>query len=168
MAPSVDYKACIRIFNYDVEAFLNFLSAFKYDNLTILWDLGISRDSYKDGYADIINKLIETKYFNGIDLYATENSIPNSKFIQFYELANKLGLITKVHAGEQLGADYVRTCINDFNPKQIQHGIHIVQDKDVMELAKQKEIIFNVCPTSNVILRYAKSIKEHPIKAMVE
>lgn len=56
----------------------------------------------------------------------------------------------------------------DFNPKQIQHGITIVEDEEVMRLAKEKEIIFNVCPTSNVILGYAKSIKEHPIKRMVE
>ena len=31
-----------------------------------------------------------------------------------------------------------------------------------------RNIIFNVCPTSNVILGYAKSIKDHPIKEMVE
>lgn len=168
VAPSVDYKACIKIFNYDIEAFLSFLCSFRYDNLTILWDLGISRDSYNDEHADIITKLIETKYFNGIDLYATENSIPNSKFIQFYELANRLGMITKVHTGEQLGADYIRECINNFNPKQIQHGIRIVEDEEVMKLAKDREIVFNVCPTSNIVLGYAENIKNHPIKQMVE
>ena len=77
-------------------------------------------------------------------------------------------LITKVHSGEQLGADYIRECINDFKPKMIQHGIHIVEDESVMKIAKDKGIIFNVCPTSNVILGYASSIKEHPIKKMVE
>lgn len=168
VSPSVDYKACIRIFDSNIEKFISFLQIFKYDNLKILWDLGISRDSYKDEHSEVIEKLIKTKVFTGIDLYATENSTPNYKFIKFYELANDLGLITKVHAGEQLGADYVKECIVDFNPKQIQHGIHIVEDVRVMELARERDIVFNVCPTSNIVLGYAKNIKGHPIKVMVD
>lgn len=164
----IDYKNCIKIFNSNVNDFIDFLKSFKYDNLLIFWDLGISRDSYKEEYKSIILELLNTEYFKGIDLTSTENIKPNSIFKDFYTLANSLHMITKVHAGEQLGADYVRDCIIDFNPVQIQHGISIVEDKEVMQLAKDKNIIFNVCPTSNVILGYAKSIKEHPIKKMVE
>ena len=164
----IDYKNCIRTFDYNIKQFIDFLKSFKYDNLKILWDLGISRDSYKEEYKPIIIGLLKTKFFNGIDLTATENSIPNSQFIEFYNLANSLDMTTKVHAGEQLGPEYIKQCIYDFNPKQIQHGINIVEDEAVMKLAKEKDIIFNVCPTSNVILSYAKSIKEHPIKKMVD
>ena len=164
----IDYKNCIRTFDSNINEFIDFLNSFKYDNLIILWDLGISRDSYKEEYKPIILELLKTKFFNGIDLTSTENSIPNSQFIEFYDLANSLDMITKVHAGEQLGAAYIRQCIYDFNPKQIQHGIHIVEDEAVMKLAKEKDIIFNVCPTSNVILGYAQSIKEHPIKKMID
>ncbi len=165
---SIDYKDCIRTFNSDVNAFIEFLKSFKYENLTILWDLGISRDSYKEEYKSIILELLNTKFFNGLDLASTENSIPNSQFVDFYKLANELKMTTKVHAGEQLGAEYIKECIEDFNPKQIQHGIHIVEDEKVMQLAKERGIVFNVCPTSNIVLGYAKSIKEHPIKKMVE
>ena len=164
----IDYKNCIRTFNSDIKQFIDFLKSFKYDNLNILWDLGISRDSYKEEYKTIIIELLKTKFFSGIDLTATENSIPNSQFIEFYDLANSLDMTTKVHAGEPLGAEYIKQCIYDFNPKQIQHGIHIVEDEDIMKIAKEKGIIFNVCPTSNVILGYANSIKEHPIKKMVD
>jgi len=168
VSTEIDYKNCIRTFNSNIEEFINFLKSFKYNDLTIMWDLGISRDSYKEEYKQIIIDLINTKYFNGLDLTSTENSIPNSYFKDFYDLANSLGMTTKVHTGEQLGANYIKECIIDFNPKQIQHGIHIIEDKSVMQLAKEKGIIFNVCPTSNIILGYANSIKEHPIKQMVE
>ena len=164
----IDYKNCIRTFDSDIESFIEFLKSFEYDNLKILWDLGISRDSYKEEYKDIIIKLIKTRFFNGIDLTSTENYFPNSLFKEFYEEANKLNMVTKVHAGEQLGAEYILECIKDFNPKQIQHGIHIIEDEKVMSIAKKKNIIFNVCPTSNIVLGYADSIKEHPIKKMVE
>ena len=88
VSTDIDYKNCIRTFNSDVDKFINFLKSFKYDNLKILWDLGISRDSYKEEYKPIILKLINTKFFSGIDLTSTENSIPNSKFIDFYKLSN--------------------------------------------------------------------------------
>lgn len=165
---SIDYKECMRTFNSNVNTFIKFLKSFKYNNLTILWDLSISRDSYKEENKSLILKLLNTRFFSGIDLAATENSIPNLNFVDFYKLANKLKMITRVHAGEQLGAEYIKECINDFNPKQIQHGIHIVEDESVMQLAKEKGIVFNVCPTSNIVLGYATSIKDHPIKKMVE
>ncbi len=165
---SIDYKVCIRTFNYDVDRFIEFLKSFKYKNLEIFWDLSISRDSYLEEYKKIIIKLLKTKFFYGIDLVSTENIIPNLKFKDFYDLANSLNMVTKVHTGEQLGADYIYDCIMDFNPKQIQHGIHIIEDEKVMQLAKDRGIVFNVCPTSNIVLGYAKNIKEHPIKKMVE
>ena len=165
---SIDYKVCIRTFNYDVDRFIEFLKSFKYKNLEIFWDLSISRDSYLEEYKKIIIKLLKTKFFYGIDLVSTENIIPNLKFKDFYDLANSMNMVTKVHTGEQLGADYIYDCIMDFNPKQIQHGIHIIEDEKVMQLAKDRGIVFNVCPTSNIVLGYAKNIKEHPIKKMVE
>lgn len=164
----IDYKICIQVFENDVNKFVDFLTTFKYDNLQIRWIVDISRDSYKEEYEKIIFNLIESTFFHGIDLTSTENCVPNEKFKNIYELANKQGLITKVHCGEQLGADYIRQCIIDFNPKQIQHGISIIKDKKVMELAKERNIVFNVCPTSNLVLNYAKDIATHPIKQMVD
>ena len=113
-------------------------------------------------------KLLQSGFFSGIDITSTENYKPNKVFKEFYEYANSHNMITKVHTGEQLGADYVYECIMDFNPTQSQHGIHIIEDENVMKLAKERGIVFNVCPTSNIKLGYAKSIKEHPIKKMVE
>ena len=165
---NIDYKICIQVFDNNVSEFVNFLKDFTYENLKVHWIIDISRDSYLQEYEEIIIELIKTGFFYGIDLTSTENCVPNIMFKNIYELANKSGLITKVHCGEQLGADYIKECINDFNPKQIQHGIRIVENEDVMKLAKSKGIVFNVCPTSNLVLNYAKSLKEHPISYMVD
>ena len=168
VSSEIDYKSCIRTFNSDIKRYIDFLKSFKYENLTISWDLGISRDSFQEEHRELIIKLLETGFYSGLDITSTENSKPNSTFKEFYDLANSKGMITKVHTGEQLGADYIVECIKNLNPKQIQHGIHIVEDEKAMALAKEREIVFNVCPTSNIILGYAKSIKDHPIKKMVE
>ncbi len=164
----IDYKICIQVFDYNIKNFIGFLNTFKYDGLKIRWIIDISRDSYKDEYENIIIDLINSRYFYGIDLTSTENIVSNKKFVNIYRVANSINMVTKVHAGEQLGADYVRQCILDFNPKQIQHGIRIIEDKNTMLLAKDKNIIFNICPTSNLILNYSPSIKDHPIKQMVD
>ena len=37
-----------------------------------------------------------------------------------------------------------------------------------MKLAKARNIVFNVCPTSNLFLNYSKDIATHPIKQMVD
>ena len=111
----IDYKICIQVFDNDVNKFVDFLKTFKYNNLQIRWIIDISRDSYKEEYEKIVFDLIKSNFFHGVDLTSTENCVPNEKFKNIYELANKQGLITKVHCGEQLGADYIRQCIIDFN-----------------------------------------------------
>lgn len=168
VSTEIDYKSCIRTFNSDINKYIEFLKSFKYENLNISWDLGISRDSFQEEHRELIIKLLETDFYSGLDITSTENIKPNSVFKEFYDIANSKNMITKVHAGEQLGADYIVECIKDLNPKQIQHGIHIIEDENAMKIAKERGIIFNVCPSSNIILGYAKSIKEHPIKKMVE
>lgn len=164
---NIDYKICIQVFDNNVDEFVKFLKKFSYKNLQIRWIIDISRDSYLDEYETVILKMIESTYFYGVDLTSTENCVSNEKFKSIYNLAHKKGLTTKVHCGEQLGADYIKQCIYDFNPKQIQHGIRIIEDVEVMTLAKERGIVFNVCPTSNLVLNYAKSLKEHPILQMV-
>lgn len=168
VTPTIDYKTCIRLFDNDILKFIDFLKSFKYDNLNIGWVLGMSRNSYIEDHKDLIIQLINSNFFVSIDLYGVENSKPNSLFIDFYNLANKKGLITKIHVGEQCGKDHILKCINDFNPKEIQHGIRIIEDENLILLAKEKNITFNVCPTSNIVLNYAENIKNHPIKIMYE
>ena len=165
----IDYKICLTLFNSNVNKFINFLSQFKPSNLQIKWIIDISRDSFiKELHESLIVEMLESKFFAGIDLSSTENCKPNADFVSIYTIANNLNLKTKVHAGEQLGVNYIKECILDFNPKEIQHGITIVEDEQIMQLAKDKGVVFNVCPTSNVVLGYAKSIETHPIKQMVE
>ena len=165
----IDYKICITLFESNVTKFVEFLQNISHPQLTIRWIIDISRDSYiQDQHENVIIQMLQSGFFAGVDLTSTENCVPNSSFKNIYAIANKLNLTTKVHAGEQLGADYIKQCIIDFNPKQIQHGITIVQDTQVMQLAKDRNIIFNVCPTSNVVLGYATDIEHHPIKQMVD
>lgn len=165
---NIGYKICMKVFDGDVSKFIKFLDKFKYKNLQVRWIIDISRDSFMDEHEELILNMIDSGFFAGVDLASTENCKPNNKFANIYAKANMKGLITKVHCGEQLGADYIKQCIIDFNPRQIQHGITIVDDEEIMKLAKERGIVFNICPTSNIILNHVKSYKSHPISKMVD
>ncbi len=51
---------------------------------------------------------------------------------------------------------------------EVHHGIHAANSPGVMKFLADRKIILNVCPTSNIMLGYAKSYAEHPIKILVE
>jgi len=185
VSPSILVNLCERLFSKDIGKFIAFLKQYQYDDLKIDWALDISRDYISkhenkevDAYRRIILDLMNTGFFKAIDLAGTENALAdainnNSNIIlkNIYKRANELGIVTRIHAGEQMGKDgaqHIMQCIIDFEPKQIQHGIDIVYDKKIMRIAQRKKIVFNVCPTSNVALGYAKSIREHPIRVMYD
>jgi adenosine deaminase len=50
----------------------------------------------------------------------------------------------------------------------VQHGISAVGSKDVMKWLAQKGTMLNICPTSNVRLRNAESLKAHPIRILFD
>jgi adenosine deaminase len=167
--PTISYRyisPTSKLFPNDPNAFIDFLKQFQYDGLRIDWILNINRDRYHPRDKEAIDTLLNTKFFKGLDLASTESFEQNKEFKDFYKTANTFDMVTQVHCGEQLGADYVLQCIKDFEPKQIQHGITIVQNPKIMKIARQEGITFNVCPTSNISLGYVKDYKSHPISTM--
>ena len=51
---------------------------------------------------------------------------------------------------------------------EVHHGIGAATSKDTMRFLADNHIQLNVCPSSNVMLRYAKDYEHHPIKTLVE
>ena len=50
----------------------------------------------------------------------------------------------------------------------VQHGITVVDDKNIMHYAKKNKIVFNVCISSNLRFNNAINIKNHPIREMFD
>ena len=51
---------------------------------------------------------------------------------------------------------------------EVHHGINASTSKEVMKYLADNQIQLNVCPSSNVLLGYAPSYREHPIKILYE
>ena len=59
---------------------------------------------------------------------------------------------------------HVRMAIAELGAERIGHGIFTVRDPAVMKLAREKRVLFELCPTSNWLTSSVPSIKDHPIR----
>ena len=60
------------------------------------------------------------------------------------------GLGVTVHAGETGGPDEVREAVEALEPSRIGHGIKSALDEGVMAMLRERGIVLEVCPSSNL------------------
>lgn len=167
----VDYKTVYKLFDNSISNYVKEIQKLKkkYSKKIILHvDLGISRNSYKKEDYKLIKQLIDTREFNGIDLYGDELSKDIRVFKKIYRYAKKKKLILKAHVGEFGNANSIKRAIKVLKLNMVQHGISIVNNKNVIKYAKKKKVIFNVSITSNILLSRVNDVKNHPIRKMFD
>lgn len=121
-----------------------------------------------DEEADKIDKYVEGNYFKAIDICAGENAQPFEAFIPLYKKAEKYHLTKKMHVGETGSAEDVRKAVEILGLSEVHHGIGASTSKGTMRFLADNQIQVNVCPSSNVMLGFAKSYAMHPIRILVE
>ena len=118
--------------------------------------------------VDEIEKYAGTGYFKAIDVCAGENIQPFEAFLPLFRAAEKYHLVKKMHVGETGSAEDVRRAVEILGLSEIHHGINAATSKETMSFLADKHIQVNVCPSSNVMLGFAKDYETHPIKILVE
>ena len=118
--------------------------------------------------TDSIDEYIKTRFFKSIDVCGGENIRPFEDFLPLYRKAEQYGLTKIMHVGESGSADDVRKSVEVLGLDEVHHGIGAATSKETMRFLADNHIQLNVCPTSNVMLGYAKDYEHHPIKALVE
>lgn len=107
-------------------------------------------------------------YLCGIDLVGNEEYFHSD----FYEgllkdwHAAKKGI--QAHVGETQTAENVRYAIEKLNINRIAHGVSAAKYPDIMKLATERNICFDVAITSNILTGIVSSITEHPVKQMLD
>jgi adenosine deaminase len=72
------------------------------------------------------------------------------------EAAREAGLGITIHTGEeggQHGLDEMREVVAELAPQRIGHGILAAQDDDLMAELREREIVLELCPTSNLLTK---------------
>jgi adenine deaminase len=104
----------------------------------------------------------------GVDLHGVESLPLEPWTAEYWAAARRAGRYTKAHAGEFLGADFVRRVLDELQPQRLEHGVRAAEDPAVVAEIKRRGIGLDVCPISNHKLMPGVSLAHHPIRALFD
>ena len=104
----------------------------------------------------------------GIDLAGNEAEFPALPFAGIFKEAHQAGLHATIHAGEWDGADNVREAIEQLSAERIGHGVRVLEDESVIQLARERGTTFEVCITSNYQSGVVPALSAHPLPRMLQ
>lgn len=102
-----------------------------------------------------------------IDLAGAEALYKTSDYEELFKIAKKYNIPFTIHAGEADGKDSILSAIN-FGAKRIGHGVNVIYELDLIEKIKQKDILLEICPTSNIQTNIFPNYKEHPFRKLYD
>ena len=129
---------------------------------------GMLRSDLTGDLRPTIDELHTWEHLSGIDLHGFELMKTESGTAEVWQRLREVGKVTKCHAGEFDGAQRVREAIEELGVTRIQHGVRAIEDSEVVALAAERAVTFDMCPISNVGLQVVPSIAEHPIRKLME
>jgi adenosine deaminase len=109
--------------------------------------------------------------FIGFDLADNEEGFDSKPFAPYFERAKKAGLHISVHSGESphpKAPSWVMDAVDVLGAERIGHGLQIIHDQSVMKQIKDRGIVLELCPTSNMLTNAVHSLKEHPLKKLFD
>jgi adenosine deaminase len=128
---------------------------------------GMLRSDFSGALRPTIDELHTWDGLAGVDLHGHEIMPTHPDTAKIWSRIRAAGKVTKAHAGEFDGASRVREAIEVLGVTRVQHGVRAMEDAQVVRLAVERGVTFDVCPISNVGLQVVPSIKEHPIRRLM-
>jgi adenosine deaminase len=104
----------------------------------------------------------------GMDLAGNEAEFSAKPFAGILNEAKQAGLHLTIHAGEWAGADNVREAIDELGAERIGHGVRVMDDDEVVFLARERGTAFEVCVTSNFQSGIIPALSNHPLPHMLQ
>jgi adenosine deaminase len=103
----------------------------------------------------------------GIDLAGNEAQHSGLPFAGLFKEARQMGLHITIHAGEWGGAHNVMMAIQELGAERIGHGVRVLEDPEVVIVARERYIPFEVCITSNLQSGVIPPTTVHPLPSML-
>jgi aminodeoxyfutalosine deaminase len=116
-------------------------------------------------FWEVAQKL--TSSIVGIGIGGDESRGPAKNFRGVYEDAATRGLHRTAHAGESLGPDSIWGALN-IGAERLGHGLHAMEDSELIEHLVEKQIPIEICISSNVATGCCLRIEDHPVRKMFE
>lgn len=101
--------------------------------------------------ATLMEALPYKQWIVGVGLDSDERDNPPSKFAAVFARAKAEGFFLTMHCDiDQVGSiDNIREVLRDIRVDRIDHGTNIVEDPELIAIAKERGLGFTCCPVSN-------------------
>jgi len=98
----------------------------------------------------------------GLGLGGYEVGAPPYPFAHAFAEARVEGLLSVPHAGETMGPESVWGAVEALQAQRIGHGVRAIEDPALLQMLKERQIVLEINPTSNICLHVYRSLAEHP------
>ena len=105
---------------------------------------------------------------SALGLDSTEIGYPPELFADVYARAAAEDLHLVAHAGEEGEPQTVTAALDVLRVERVDHGIRSMEDPGLVRRLRDERVPLTVCPLSNVSLRVAATLAEHPLPAMLD
>ncbi len=109
----------------------------------------------------------------GFDIAGAEAGYPPTRHLDAFHLIRRENSHITIHAGESFGLRSIWEAVQFCGAERLGHGVRIVDDIDtttdpptlgkLAAFIRDRRIPLEMCPTSNVHTRAARSLAEHPL-----
>jgi len=134
----------------------------------------INRRESPDGAVDLVRQVVahgapEVVGIGQDDLTPEDTEDP-LRFRAAYDLAREHGLRLTAHVGETDRAtpEAIREALVDLGCDRLDHGYRIVDDPDLVALARERDVAFTVTPVSTTICSGWTLDPDHRIRRMID
>jgi aminodeoxyfutalosine deaminase len=103
----------------------------------------------------------------GLGLGGLETATPADVYAEAFAIAHDGGLGAVPHAGESAGPDSIRATMAALGADRLRHGIRAVDDPDLLAQLAERQIVLDVCLTSNLRTKVVPDLSAHPLPQLI-
>jgi adenosine deaminase/aminodeoxyfutalosine deaminase len=138
--------------------------------MSLYWIFDAVRHFGVDEARRVVDEAIRSRESGvaGIGIGGDERRAGPEQFREVYEHASSHGLRLTVHAGETVGPEGIWAALRELKPDRIGHGLHAIEDPELVRYMADKHIPVEVCITSNVKTGCCLALEEHPVRELFD
>ncbi|PDW01869.1 adenosine deaminase [Candidatus Viridilinea mediisalina] len=104
----------------------------------------------------------------GWSIGGNEIGHPPEPFAPVFAAARVAGLGLMAHAGEVVGPPSVWGAIEHLGTTRIGHGIRSIDDPALIATLRERQVVLDVCPSSNLLTGAASDWASHPLRQLLD
>ena len=130
--------------------------------------LGIHHDGNTPAMAQTLAECVAWPELAGIDLHGSEDVPLEDWTAPLWRAARQHGKLTKAHAGEFCGPEFVWRVLTELEPDRVEHGVRTAEDPVLVKELIRRGVALDMCPISNDRLLPGIRLENHPIRELFD